>query len=290
MNLLQGDVHQVVLPILPEAHLPQIEEVGRGLAGGPNPHAKAYLVDLVIADTCDYLYEGKDNRRAAAAIPGWTLLRRIGGEIVEVAVYAADEEIKPGWPILTNGRFESGCLFRALYEPAPFSSPGRAELAIHVENADPVRVQLFGQDPINSYMPLVFDFERAVARLKTTPRAAPGAGPVAGNEGAVSWQDEIRALELDDAARRSIANRRVYTLEYQEASEDVGFKGTMTLVGCALIWLIPVLLVVAAWFPLLGWVIFPVLLGFLGLQLLRWLVSPPAGGNKEMGDASQKQS
>src|SRR4051812_49958489 len=47
-----------------------------------------------------------------------------------------------------------------------------------------------------------------------------------------AWQDEVRCLELDDAARRSVERRRVGQMEYQEATEEVGFKGTMTLAGC----------------------------------------------------------
>ena len=80
-------------------------------------------------------------------------------------------------------------------------------------------------------------------------------GPVAGAGGAVrvgrggrgrlrpAWLDAVRGLELDDAARRSVERRRSSVLEYQEASEETGFKGTMTLVGCGLIWAMLILLV-----------------------------------------------
>jgi hypothetical protein len=87
----------------------------------------------------------------------------------------------------------------------------------------------------------------------------------------LSWQDEVRALELDDAARRSVAKRRSSVLEYQVASEEVGFKGTMTLVGCGLLLASLFLLILSRWVPALGWVIFPVLLLFLAMQSLRYL-------------------
>jgi len=45
----------------------------------------------------------------------------------------------------------------------------------------------------------------------------------------LTWQDAVRGLELDDAARRSVEKRRSSLMEYQEANEEVGFKGTMTL-------------------------------------------------------------
>ena len=122
-----------------------------------------------------------------------------------------------------------------------------------------------------------------------SPRAAPAAGlgaptqsrsPAAGP----TWLDEIRAAELDDAARRSIERRRAVTLEYQTVNEDVGFKGTMTLVGCGLLWAIPVLLLASVWLPHVGWLIVPVLFGFLLLQLLRWFVPVPAGQGGSAAD------
>ena len=87
-----------------------------------------------------------------------------------------------------------------------------------------------------------------------------------------TWQDAIRCLELDDAARRSVQRRRASTLEYPEATEEVGFKGTMTLVGCGLLWLVLLLAILSYWVPYLGWLIAPVLVFFLALQLLRWVI------------------
>src|SRR5439155_2633233 len=99
----------------------------------------------------------------------------------------------------------------------------------------------------------------------------------------VTWQDAIRCLELDDAARRSVARRRTSTLEYQDATEEASFKGTMTLVGCALLWTSLMLLTLSVWVPWLGWFIAPVFGFFLFMQILRWVV-PPGGG--EMRDGS----
>ncbi len=93
----------------------------------------------------------------------------------------------------------------------------------------------------------------------------------------LTWQDEIRCLELDEAARRSLFRRRTTILEYQEANEEVGFKGTMTLVGCGLLWIILVVLILSAWLPSLVFVIPPLLVIFLGLQFLQFLTkkTPP---------------
>jgi hypothetical protein len=97
-----------------------------------------------------------------------------------------------------------------------------------------------------------------------------------------NWQDAIRALELDDAARRSIEKRRSSLLEYQEATEEVGFKGTMTLVGCSLVWGVLLLLILSVWWPKLGLLIVPLIVVFLVLQFLRYIVRP-------VSDTSQKR-
>ena len=86
------------------------------------------------------------------------------------------------------------------------------------------------------------------------------------------WDDEIRSLELDDAVRRSVERRRASTLEYQTATEEASFKGTMTLVGCSLMWIALVLLFLSIWVPWLGWLIFPALGAFLAMQFLRRFV------------------
>jgi hypothetical protein len=126
---------------------------------------------------------------------------------------------------------------------------------------------------------LIERFEAAVAREPSMP----------------TWQDEVRALELDDAARRSVEKRRVNLMEYQEATEEVGFKGTMTLAGCGLFWVVLLLVIASVWLPRLGWVVLPLLVVFAAIQLLRWLIPakatpPPPRGEQEARSASEKAS
>jgi hypothetical protein len=110
--------------------------------------------------------------------------------------------------------------------------------------------------------------ERAGSRIQEeTEQPSPPSVPLR-----LDWQDAVRALELDDAARRSVERRRTSLLEYPEASEEVSFKGTMTLVGCGLLWAVPLLLIVSRWVPQLGWLILPLLVVFIGLQLLRYVI------------------
>src|SRR5262249_53747225 len=98
--------------------------------------------------------------------------------------------------------------------------------------------------------PAVIDtFEQMVAA--TTRRA--------GETPALRRQHSIRAWEWDDAARRGVEKRRSSVLEYQEATEEVGFKGTMTLVGCSLLWGVLMLLILSVWWPKLGFLIVPLI-------------------------------
>ena len=100
----------------------------------------------------------------------------------------------------------------------------------------------------------------------------------------VRWQDCVRALELDDAARRSVERRRASTLDFQEVSEAVGFKGTMTLVGCAMLWSLLLLLLIGNWFRPALWAIPLMLAAFLALQFLRWFLPGSAIAQVEQGD------
>jgi hypothetical protein len=210
------------------------------------------------------------------------------GEIAEVTAFAASEEASPEGPLLLAGRFESGGLFQATWLPgrseprwwlAVIGSKGQAELVFPQGWPGPARLSWreagsLAEETWDSWDPgpeLVQAFEQAVAEAEQMPppnamqkATAPSWRP--------SWQDAVRFLELDDAARRSVARRRASTLEYQEVTEEVGFKGTMTLVGCAMLLGIMLMAILSRWFPRLGWFILPLLGLFLVMQLLRWFV------------------
>src|SRR5262249_51168939 len=110
----------------------------------------------------------------------------------------------------------------------------------------------------------------------------PGTAPQAGDI-PLSWQDAVRGLELDDAARRSVARRRASALEYPEPTEATGSKATMTRGGCALTWPVLLLVFLWNWWPPARYLIAPLLILFLGLQLLRYLIPrprPPRSGEE----------
>jgi len=86
-----------------------------------------------------------------------------------------------------------------------------------------------------------------------------------------TWHDEVRVLELQDALRRSVEKRRTSGLEYQEISEEVGSKGTLTLIGCGMIWVILLVFGLSIWLPWIRWAVVPILLGFMALLGMNWL-------------------
>jgi hypothetical protein len=219
-------------------------------------------------------------------------VRALGGEFAEISAFAPGEHLSGLEPVLLAGRFEAGGLFQAAYLPCrqdtywrltvmgssssaelifPEGWPGRAQLSWR-DATGTLREEAW--EALNPWPPVVEAFEAALAGQEPSAmdpladRSTNRAWPL------LTWQTAIRSLELDDAARRSVERRRVSTLEYPEPTEEVGFKGTMTLLGCGLFWVILVLAILSRWFPWLGWTIAPVLVFFLGLQILRWLVRP----------------
>jgi predicted dehydrogenase len=319
--MIQGDTRQVLLPLLPEALHPGVRALAdlvrspkSGLGALRLLELERWSTELVLIET--------GGKRARPSVPGWDLLRAVGGEIAEVFAFAPREELDPEDPVLLAGRFEGGGLFQAAllagqseahWRLSAVGSFGRAELLFPQGWPGPAR--LSRPDPSggtreeiwetwNPWPALVEVFEEAVAGGTKPPRqgdrearrqGAKGArqnrsdqaGPVAvlsPPPPAVAlrklvWQDAVRSLELDDAARRSAEKRRASALEYQEASEEAGFKGTMTLLGCGLLWGGLLLLILSRWVPWAGWLIAPLFGLFILMQLLRWVIQkPPQSG------------
>jgi predicted dehydrogenase len=319
--MMQQDTGYVLLPLLPRGLHPGVARL-RGLlgqspeAGGVGP---LVLLEVEASETGEVLL-GIDEEARKLGFPGWEVLRAVGGEVEEVSAFAEADELRPGEPVLLSGRFSRGGLFQVTLLPRRKSAEwrlnavgkgGRAELLLpqgwdgpaFLTRPDPAggeREETWERwDPWAALVEVVeAAVERRPARALPDPdqregiRAEPpGPGEGTGEAG-LSWQDAVRGLELDDAARRSVEKRRASALEYPEATEEAGFKGTMTLVGCALVWVVLLLLILATWLPALRWVIAPALVLFLALQLLRYLIpgprrQPPKGGG-ESGPAPQR--
>lgn len=280
--MIQKDTRCILLPLLPDAMHPAIHRLTELIRAEAGVLGGLQLIEME--------RPADDAAGPRFSLPGWDVLRALGGEIAEVSALTAGEEWVASEPLLLAGRFERGALFRSTFVP------GRSEAGCRL-----TLVGAFGQAELvfsagwrgeahltwrqgagkqgeqawatwDCWQALVETFEDALAQRRGGTPFQP------------TWQTAVRALELDDAARRSISRRRVSVLEYPEANEEAGFKGTMTLVGCALLWTVLILAILSRWVYWLGWLIIPVLVFFLGMQLLRWIV--PGSGASE-GDSHQ---
>jgi predicted dehydrogenase len=307
--MIQQDTGSVLLPLLPEARHPALsrlaEFIDRPAAdqAATGPVGAFRLLEVERTSTGEVL-EGLEVVGQKPALPGWDVLRALGGEILEVSAFAEGDELMAGEPVLLAGRFEHGGLFQVTLIPAQPEARwrlavagtwGRAELLFPVGWQGPAFLHWRDEsgeereewwEAWDPWPGLVEAFEAAVGagpgrrevpeELRQAVTATPGPGR---REPVPAWQDEVRALELDDAVRRSVERRRTNLLEYPEASEEVGFKGTMTLVGCGLLWGVLLLLIASVWVPRMGWLILPLLVVFVGLQFLRYLI--PKGREDE---------
>src|SRR5579875_7687 len=277
--MIQNDTGCVLLPLLPESTHPAIRRLTEFVCrkDGNNSPIGTFRLLTMERSVEGELLDGVWIAGHKPSFPGWDILRTIGGEIQEVSAFAEAEELRAGEPVLIAGRFEQGGLFHVQLLPherrpswrlTAIGSGGRAELLLPLGWNGPAILDWrdANGESHEEYWPhwdpwpaLVAAFEQALLR---SPQAQP----------CPNWQDALRALELDAAARRSVEKRRASVLEYQEATEEVGFKSTMTLVGCSLLWSVLLLLILSVWWPKLGFLIVPLIVVFLGSQLLRYLV------------------
>jgi predicted dehydrogenase len=275
--LLQADTHCVLLPLLPDAMHPAEVRLREWLRSRPTaPAFRCLQLERCLAGP---LFVEPWRRRAQPSFPDWSILRALGGEIVEISAFTSTDEVIAEEPLLLSGRFESGGLIQASLLPNQrqprwrlqvLATVGGAELIFPAGSQGPARFEVREPDaaPHVEEWPAWDPWPEMVRVFETAVEASPRRADTR-----VKWQDCVRALELDDAARRSVERRRATTLDFQEVSESVGFKGTMTLVGCAMLWGLLLLLFVGNWYRPALWAI-PVLLGtFLALQFLRWFAA-----------------
>ncbi len=124
--------------------------------------------------------------------------------------------------------------------------------------------------------------------------------PIAG------WDLATRSMELSDSIEISLRRGRTIELFYQRLTESTTFRGAMSVAGCALLVLLPILIVIVGLLgdlfgldKILGegfgvqlirhWYV-PVLVllvAFLGLQLLPKLLGPPGSGPRQAEPETQ---
>jgi predicted dehydrogenase len=290
--MLRGDTGVVLLPLLVDALQPYWLTLKKLTADAAQLGALRFLVLEHCAS--ESVFREPDSAGRSAGLSGWEWLRGLRGEIVDVCAYTEGDELSDHLPLFIGGRFEKGGIFQSIHYPdAPDlrqvlywqGTGGRAEVHVLPSGTPAARLRWWIKDQppqeqtwvaVDRWQPLVQVFEAAVEQWRRAPLITPaGSEPDRKSSPAYpSWQDEIRILEIEDAVRRSVAHHRTVNLEYPEATEEAGFKGTMTLVGCGLLWGLILLLVLSRWLPWLGWVVIPLIIVFLALQLLRWIVPP----------------
>jgi predicted dehydrogenase len=311
--LVRGDTGMILLPLLHDAVHPGIDRLGELLT---DQLGTLRLIELEVHGPEPVLLDA-ERPGHKPSVPGWDVLRRLGGEIAEVSGFASAEELVGDAPLLLSGRFERGGLFRATYLPGasalwrltvrgageaallfPEGRGGRSVLQWRTTTGEggeqeweefdpwPVLVEAFEatlaahtRAPEPELVPAGAAWREVRTELQSEsitvqpegitvqPRPTGHAPMPSRTHWRPIWEDAVRSLELDDAARRSVERRRASTLEYPEANEEVGFKGTMTLVGCAVLWVMLLLLILSIWVPVFGRFILPALGVFLVLQV-----------------------
>ncbi len=314
-DLLRNDCQRVLLPLVPEALHPGVQRLAdirhglRGLAAELSmPRGHSCLLEWQRWSSAECLLDA-EQPELQPGVPGWDVLRLIGGEIAEVFALADADYLDPDEPLILSGRFVHGGLWKTTLLPhqcQPYwrlslvGAGGGAELVFPQGFPGPARltyVDETGQErteewpALHPWAAVVDVFDAAVddwrGRRRLLVPGATGTACLTSQSSRLGWLDAIRALELDDAARRSVERRRAYNLDFQEATEEASFKGTMTLVGCGLLWLSLLLLILSMWISWLGWFILPAFGVFLVLQVFRWVV-PKDGGQESSGGRSQE--
>jgi hypothetical protein len=294
--MIQKDTRCLLLPLLPLPFHPALARLSQLVEDFDSIGVLQLLqIELTLTST---QFGASETPAGKPSLPGWEIMRLLGGEITEVSAFARGNAIESGEPLLLSGQFDRHGVFQLSYLPkqvSPFAEfvatggTGRAELVFPEGLAGPAVLFVETQrgpsrkETWESWDPwprMVEIFEKALEKVSQTEEAgAVATGSRVANQSRafqLDWQTAVRSLELDDAARRSVERRRASALEYPEASEEVGFKGTMTLVGCGVLWFILIVVILARWEPQLGWVIIPLLVLFLGMQLFRWVIPKSA--------------
>jgi predicted dehydrogenase len=292
-NMIREDTHKLLFPLLPDALHPGVQQLAELVRNRDGAIGKVTLLHLEIHATGAALLAGTLPRKPC--FPGWDVLRFVGGEIAEVSGLAPAETVAVDRQVLVHGRFVSNLLFQASFFPDQPKSlwrlsaqgdRGRAELVFALGKPGPAHLSCWDNNGVlhesawpgwDPWSALVVVLDGLLAQRTDRAPSLP------------AWQDVVRALELDDAVRRSVEKRRATVMEYPDATEEAGFKGTMTLVGCGMLWLLLVVLILANWYPQLVWLIVALLAIFLGLQVLRWVLPGKVKSVQLAPPAAEKQ-
>src|SRR5262249_23876271 len=121
--MIQGDTKRALVPILPEALHPAVVRLAGLARDRAGPGGALRLVEAERAGGEVLLDAGMEGHKPS--LPGWDVLRALGGEVAEVSAFAEHEEVEGGSPLVVAGRFEKGGLFRLSLLPGERESRWR---------------------------------------------------------------------------------------------------------------------------------------------------------------------
>lgn len=188
--MIRADTGRVLMPMLPLTLHPGVRRL-KELPASPR------LIELEIWSNEEALLDGPK-----PSVPGWDLLRFLGGEVAELSAVGVGGALTFGQPLMISGRFLNGLLFQSKYlsqqaearlQIALVTATGRAVLAFAQGWPGPAqltwtdeegRPQAEAWEALDPWPALLERFEDAVDRAKTK-RSCPlpqGEGPgVRGN-------------------------------------------------------------------------------------------------------------
>lgn len=209
----------------------------------------------------------------ASFVNAWAWLRRLGGEIESVTANAVFDCTDAPDHVVVTAVCEGGCLatFR-------WTATTSSEICVRVESSAGHCICRLPNGMSGEAQCTHSTSEKDVVE----PIESPDLGALwlerweslSAQDAASDWITSTRSVEIADAIERSLAKRRTISLNYELASESVAFRSVMTPVGCGLLFgatIFAVLMVpLHRWIAFdrtIGWLILPVVVVFLLLQL-----------------------
>src|SRR5262249_17913533 len=123
---LQKDVRKVAVPLFAEAFHPGIRRLA-DLARSLRARRELKLVEMERWSTEGVLLD-IDYENQKPGLPGWDVLRLIGGEVAELFALAEGPELSAESPVAIAGQFVQGGLFQVCLQP--FQAGNRYRLAV----------------------------------------------------------------------------------------------------------------------------------------------------------------
>lgn len=268
-SLIQTETKKMALPIVPSLVHPSVEQMRSWLAQRRNRAENRTSPPTVFV----WRQTGIPPLAGDPLQPDWHLIRNLGGDIAEVVGFSPSDGAEALEPITFSGRFQDGSLLQGLIDPSDRRTGSSLTVRIAGESArlsisDIHRIQ-FESDTDSASGSDQTEPTRDQVWLQLAGELL--ASIQTGKPWRVTWQDEIRVCEWADALHRSLTKRRISTLDYQEINEEVGSKGTLTLIGCGMVWVMLLLAFLAIWQPLVLWGVLPLIGLFLALVIMNWL-------------------